>query len=202
MSLAFSENSKGYLMPHENNLPLAAKDPIQEAQDWCRDLLVMDSTCVVVGLGAGFHIAELVKRKKMTRIYVVDSRPGLVNVFRSQFPELEKIVDVVILENGDSLLGHEIMDDVIQMNLSAVAFLPCWPKNDALLRTFHRHLSGRSRESLEIFFKKYGIRKDILIKDEAGQRYLNIKDLELLIQEDVPNYLRLNCFRILKELIL
>ena len=202
MSLGFSENSEGYLIPHENNLALAAQNPMQEAQQWCRETLVMDSSCVVVGLGAGFHIAELAKQKKMKKIYVVDSRPGLVNVFRKQFPELKDNVEVVIIENGKSLLSHEIMNEVIQMNLSALAFAPCWPKNDLLLKTFHRHLSGRSPESLDLFFKKYGIRKDIQIKDESGQRYLNIRDLELMIQVDVPTYLRLNCFRILKELIL
>ncbi len=175
---------------------------IQEAHEWCRDCLVMDSTCMVVGLGDGLHVAELAKRKKMTKIYVVESRPHLINAFRSQFPELEATVEVILLENEDSLLGHKIMDEVIQRNLSAFAFPSSWPKNDKILGAAHRHLTGRSRQSLEIFLKKYGIRKDIQIKDEAGQRYLNIKDLELMIQEDVPSYLRLNCFRILKELIL
>ena len=85
MSLAFSENMNGYLIPHDDNYPLAAKDPVLQAEEWCRDSLIMDSTCVVVGLGAGFHIAELVKKKKMSKIYVVDSRPGLVNIFRNQF---------------------------------------------------------------------------------------------------------------------
>ncbi len=184
------------------NQLLTEKDPVQEAQKWCQDSLIMDSSCIVVGLGNGFHIAEIVEQKKMMKVFVVDHRPGLMNMFRKQFPELKNIVEIVILESSDRLLRHEIMDQVIRENLSALAFTPCWPKNDNLLATFHRHLSGRSRESLEMFFKKYGIRKDIQIKDESGQRYLNIKDLEILIQEDVPSYLRLNCFRILKELIL
>ncbi len=202
MNLCFSENAEGFLIPHENNLSLTGKDPVLEAEQWCRDTLVLDKTCVVVGLGAGFHIAELVKQKKMEKVFVVDTRPGLMNMFRKQFPELHEKVEIIILENGDSLLAHEIMDEVIEHNMSALAFAPCWPKNDLSLRTFHRHLSGRSKESLNLFLKKYGIKKDIQIKDETGQRYLNIKDLELLIQEDVPSYLRLNCFRILKELIL
>ena len=184
------------------NLTHHEKDPVQEAHEWCRDCLVMDSTCVVVGLGGGLHIVELATRKKMTKIYVVESRPGLVNAFRKQFPDLEDTVEVILLENEDTLLGHQIMDEVIEKNLSAFAFPTCWPKNDKVLGAAHRHLTGRSRQSLEIFLKKYGIRKDIQIKDEAGHRYLNIKDLEVMIQEDVPSYLRLNCFRILKELIL
>ena len=202
MSLEFSENTQGFLIPHENNHSLAGKDPLLEAKQWCRDTHTIDSTCVVVGLGAGFHLAELVKQKKMEKIFVVDRRPGLVNVFRKQFPQLRNIVEIIIVENEMSLLAHEIMSEVIETNISALAFAPCWPKNDQMLKAFHRHLSGRSSESLTLFLKKYGIKRDIQIKDETGQRYLNIKDLELLIQEDVPAYLRLNCFRILKELIL
>ncbi len=202
MNIEFSENTQGFLIPHEDNHSLAGHDPIIEAEQWCRDTPTIDSTCVVVGLGAGFHIAKLVKQKKMEKVFVVDRRPGLVNVFRKQFPQLRSKVEIIIVENEKSLLAHEIMNEVIETHISALAFDPCWHKNDQTLKAFHRHLSGRSAESLSLFLKKYGINKDIQIKDETGQRYLNIKDLEILIQEEVPAYLRLNCFRILKELIL
>lgn len=175
---------------------------LEAAVHWCRETLVMDSTCVIVGLGSGFHIAELIKQNKMDKVYVVDHRPQLVAAFQSQFPDLQEKVEVIIIKDEPSLMGHKLMDQVIEHNLSSLAFSVCWPAGDVILKNLHRHLSGRSKESLEIFFSKYGIKKDIQIQDESGNRYLNIRDLEMMIQEEVPSYLRLNCFRILKELIL
>lgn len=174
----------------------------QEATQWCHETLVMDSTCVVVGLGSGVHIAELAQQKKMAKIFVIDSIPSLAPVFYDRYPELKDLVEIIILSSESELMDHPVMNQVIENNLSSVAFVPSWPKTDSLLKNFHRHLSGRSKESLNLFFNKYGIRKDIQIQDESGNRYLNIRDLEIMIQEEVPSYLRLNCFRILKELIL
>lgn len=181
---------------------MSGLDLAEEAIQWCRETLVMDSICVVVGLGSGLHVAEMVKHNKMKKIYVVDNRPELMDLFQKQYPELHNIVEVIIAEDSDSLLTHELMTEVIEHNMSSLAFSSCWPKTDLFFKNCHRHLSGRSKESLELFFNAYGIKKDIQIQDESGNRYLNIRDLEMMIQEDVPPYLRLNCFRILKELIL
>jgi hypothetical protein len=202
MNINFAENTEGFLIPFENERSLVAQDPWSQAREWCREILVIDKECIVVGLGAGFHLAEMIQQKRLSKVYVVDSRPGLVNIFRSQFPELADIVQIILVEDSQSLLQHEIMEEVIEKSLSVFAFTPCWPENDTVFRSFHRHLCGRSAESLELFFKSRGLKKDIQIRDETGKRYLTIKDLEILIQEEVPAYLRLNCFRILKELIL
>lgn len=197
MQLSYSQSVDGYLVPKD----MTSQDPWQEARQWCQELLVMDRHCVVVGLGAGFHVAELARTKNLEKIYVIDTRPGLVNMFRKQFPELSESVEVIILENANSVLKHEIMDEVIDAGLSAFAFVSCWQNKSEVFSAIHRHVTGRSRESLEYFFKKNGIRSDFQIRDESGKSYLSIKDLEMLIQGDVSPYLRLNCFRILKELI-
>jgi hypothetical protein len=90
----------------------------------------------------------------------------------------------------------------IEKTLSSYAYTASWPHGDPTLPIFHRHLTGRSQESLQLFFSRKGMSQKIEIREQAGGKYLSIKDLEVLIQEDVSPYLRLNCFRILKELII
>lgn len=164
--------------------------------------MILDKECVVVGLGSGEHIAEMVNQKKLEKIYVIDSRPELVPAFKSKFPELETIVETIILRTTGDLFRHEIMSKVIEKTLSTFAYTASWPAGDPTLAIFHRHLTGRSQESLQLFFDRRGMTQKVEVREEAGNRYLSIKDLEVLIQEDVSPFLRLNCFRILKELII
>jgi hypothetical protein len=169
---------------------------------WPEKLLFLDKECIVVGLGSGQHIADLVRVKNLQKIYVVDTREDLVEPFRAQFPELMSVVEIFIVASPADLLKHEIMTVVIEKNLSAYAHTASWPKGDLTLAVFHRHLTGRSQESLQLFFNRKGIKQEVRLSKVSGEMYLSIKDLEVLIQEDVSPYLRLNCFRILKELII
>ena len=98
---------------------------LDTAVHWCRETLVMDSICVVVGLGSGVHVAELIKQNKMDKVYVVDHRSHLVTAFRSQFPELQEKVELIIVKDEASLMGHKLMDQVIEHNLSSLAFSAC-----------------------------------------------------------------------------
>ena len=177
-------------------------DPWDQARAWCNQLLIVDKKCVVVGLGSGLHIVELIRQKNMEKVYVVDCKQGFSSMFRKLYPEYNDIVDIIIVDDADQLLKHEVMNEVITKGLSAFAYSGAWAEGNGFYSAAHRHLTGRSFESLQLFFSRNGIKQDIEIKTEANGRYLSIKDLEIMIQEDVSPYLRLNCFRILKELII
>src|SRR4051812_45058027 len=100
------------------------------AEIWCRDILLLDSECIVVGLGEGDHITELIRQKRLSKIFVVDCRPELSKAFQKKFPELNSQIEVITLENDRDILSHPIMEKVLESNLSALAFSDCWPANN------------------------------------------------------------------------
>jgi spermidine synthase len=177
-------------------------DPWDQARAWCNQLLIKDKQCVVVGLGSGLHIVELIRQKNLQKVYVIDCKDGFTNMFRKLYPEYNDIVEIIIIADASEILKHEIMAEVIAKGLSSFAYSAAWTNRDDFYNLVHRHLTGRSFESLQLFFARQGIQQEIQIKDDKGAKYLSIKDLDLMIQEDVSPYLRLNCFRILKELII
>lgn len=171
-------------------------------ETWLKDLVFVDKECIVMGLGEGLHILEMIREKSFLKIYVVETRGDLIESFKNRYPQLHHVVEIIHLQKAEDIFEHPLMTVSLDKCLSVYAYRDCWKDHQELFTKAHRHLTGRSEESLNLFFQVHGLRKDIRIHDEGGRKYLSFKDLIMLIQEDIPPYLRLNCFRILKELIL
>lgn len=74
----------------------SAVDPHKEASqlidhEW--DKLKDVQSIIVLGLGGGFHIAELLKRKNFN-IFVIEAEKELISAMNARWPELMKQIDV------------------------------------------------------------------------------------------------------------
>jgi hypothetical protein len=74
----------------------SAVDPRKEASsfidhEW--DKLKDVQTVIVFGLGGGFHVAELLKRKNFD-VYVIEAEGSLIAAMNERWPELMKQIDV------------------------------------------------------------------------------------------------------------
>lgn len=199
--ISFSENHESCLVSFEEGQPLASlRDPRGEALKWVYSLGAFPSShIVVVGLGSGFHISALADLDPTVRITVVDSRASLIPVFRSQFPELEGRVEILIAENVQELMKSDLYAEVARDRAYVLSFRECWGSQSSQFSGFFAHLTGRSAEAVRYHFEELGINMKALYFQ--SNNLLSIKDVLPVVEASVMPENKKQIFRALGELV-
>lgn len=199
--ISFSENHESSLISFEEGQALASlRDPRGEALKWVYSLGAFPSNhIVVIGLGSGFHISALADLDPSVTITVVDSREALIPVFRSQFPELEGRVNILIAENVQDLVKSDLYSDVVRDRAYVLSFRECWGNQVNLYSEFFAHLTGRSAESVKYHFEEFGINMKALYFQ--NNNLLSIKDVLPVVEASVMPENKKQIFRALGELV-
>ncbi|HEX7675402.1 MAG TPA: hypothetical protein VF412_14600 [Bdellovibrio sp.] len=199
--ISFSENHESSLISFEEGQALASlRDPRGEALKWVYSLGAFPSNhIVVIGLGSGFHISALADLDPGVTITVVDSREALIPVFRSQFPELDGRVNILIAENVQDLVRSDLYSDVVRDRAYVLSFRECWGNQVSLYSEFFAHLTGRSAESVKYHFEEFGINMKALYFQ--NNNLLSIKDVLPVVEASVMPENKKQIFRALGELV-
>lgn len=203
MSLVeFRENQNGQLLAYEDGVALCStRDPRKEALNWVLQSKIMDRRVIVIGLGNGYHVYELIKSGKADQVIVVDSRPQLISIFRAQFPEIESQVEIQIFDQVTTILHDSFMDMVAEEALSVLSFRPSWGSQQDLFEEFFKVLTGRSVAGLNFFLKKFGFTQGVEEHVHVQGRLLSIKDLSLIVDTANEGHPQASVVRVLRELI-
>lgn len=199
--ITFSENHESALIPFEAGQSLASlRDPRGEGLKWVYSLGVIPTAhVVVVGLGSGFHIAALADIDPHLKITVVESRESLLSVFRSQFPELEDRVEVVIVQEGQDIFKTELFQEVIAQRSYVLSFRECWGQQVNFFSELFAHLTGRTLDSVKYHFEEFGINIKALYIQQNN--LLSIKDVLPVVEASVMPENKKQIFRVLGELV-
>lgn len=199
--ITFSENHESLLISFEEGQALASmQDPHAEALKWVYSLGAFPSQHVVIaGLGSGFHISALADLDPTVQITVVDSREALIPVFKSQFPELAKRVNILISENIQDLMKSDLYAEVVRDRAYVISFRECWGSQMNLFSEFFAHLTGRTAESVRFHFAEMGINLKALYFQ--NDNLLSIKDVLPAVEASLMAENKKQIFRVLGELV-
>lgn len=199
--ITFSENHESSLIAFEAGRALANfSNPQAEALRWSYSLGSLPARhVIIVGLGAGFHVAALADLDPDLKITVVDNRPGLLPVFRSQFSELSERVEVVIFQNAEDLFKTELYQEVLNQRCFVLSFQECWGENSTIFANAFAHLTGRSIESVKSHFEEFGINIKAVYRQNKSM--LSIKDVLPAVEASQATETQKNVFRTLGELV-
>ena len=199
--ITFSENHESSLIAFEAGRALANfTNPQAEALKWSYSLgSIPTSHVVIVGLGAGFHVAALADLDPHLKITVVDHRPGLLPVFNSQFSELSERVEVVIFQNAEDLFKTDLFQEVLNQRCFVLSFQECWGESSTIFANAFAHLTGRSVESVKSHFEDFGI--NIKAFCMQNKNMLSIKDVLPAVESSNATEKEKNAFRTLGELV-
>ncbi|KYG69444.1 hypothetical protein AZI87_09695 [Bdellovibrio bacteriovorus] len=201
MSITFSENHESSLVAFESGESLASlRDPRGEGLKWVYSLgAIPTSHVVVVGLGSGFHIAALADVDPSLKISVVESRESLIPVFRSQFPELQDRVEIVIIQDVQDIYKGEFFQEILNNRSYVLSFKECWGQNVQFFSEVFAGLTGRSVESVKYHFEEFSINMKALYLEQ--NKLLSIKDVIPVVEASVMPENKKQIFRILGELV-
>lgn len=199
--ITFSENHESSLVAFEAGRSLANfSNPQAEALKWSYSLGSLPTKhVIIVGLGAGFHVAALADLDPQLRITVIDNRPGLLPVFHSQFSELKERVEVVIFQNAEDLFKTELYQEVLNQKCFVLSFQECWGESSALFAQAFAHLTGRSVESVKNHFEEFGINIKAIFMQNRNM--LSLKDVLPAVESSQSSENEKNAFRTLGELV-
>ncbi len=199
--ITFSENHESSLVAFEEGQALASlRDPRGEALKWAYSLGVLPAShIIVVGLGAGFHVAALADIDPGVRITVIESRESLIPVFRSQFPELAERVEVCIVQDAQELFRSDLFQEVLEHQSFVISFRECWGQQAAFFSEAFAHLTGRSVESVRYHFEDFGINMKALYM--RPDQLLSIKDVIPVVEASTMSERNKQIFRVLGELV-
>ncbi len=199
--ITFSENHESSLVAFEEGQALASlRDPRGEGLKWAYSLGVLPAEhVVVVGLGAGFHVAALADVDPDVRITVIESRESLIPVFRSQFPDLEDRVEIRVVQTAQDLFKSELFQEVLNHRSFVLSFHECWGAQAQFFTECFAHLTGRSVESVRYHFEEFGINMKALYLQP--NQLLSINDVIPVIEASAMPETNKQIFRVLGELV-
>lgn len=199
--ITFSENHESSLVAFEEGQALASlRDPRGEALKWAYSLGVLPAEhVVVIGLGAGFHVAALADVDPEVRITVVESRESLIPVFRSQFPDLEDRVEIRVVQTAQDIFRSELFQEVLNHRTFVLTFQECWGAQSEIFTEAFAHLTGRSVESVRYHFEQFGINMKALYLN--SQQLLSINDVIPVVEAAAIPETNKQIFRVLGELV-
>lgn len=175
---------------------------VEQAYEWAQALKIKESEVIVLGLGAGFHVEEILKLPHVKKVHILDSRVQLKFAFEEQFKHLLNKVSITILESPQALLEHELFYLAAKNALSTLCFQPSWGDQADLFEHFYLNLTGRTRNALEKILKFYGHSLEISEVIQDTNKVLSIKDLSLVVDMNPSLYPQFSAVKVLRELVI
>lgn len=153
-------------------------DPLQEALTWSqRANLKNIEQVVVLGLGAGHHIEELVKQNPKTKVTVIDVRPELFDIFEQNYPLLTDQIRLFNLRDGFDF-DDRIYNFLEKFQPTVLCFKPAWNNHEKYFSDLFASFTFRNLKMIERSLKKE-IENDVfdLSQLTAEKNLIHLKNL-------------------------
>lgn len=195
------------VLKKDGRLLASSVDPQREAVKWA-DLISAsappDDLVVVLGLGSGYHVLELMLRRPASQILVIESDRELFEITLRHFPDLCK-VRILIEPVWQNLMNSEVFCGAVEGVYSVAVHGPSASIDSEFVKAVEVLLRGRDPKAFFILLKRRPELQAILQKEEVAHlehEQVNIKTLQRLFghQPSVTRERRL--WRILEELVL
>jgi hypothetical protein len=144
-----TEKMKARELIFEGRQLCSSRDPLKEARIWCDLMLASEKNGPsghywVIGLGAGYHIEELARRRNESVISVIEGRESLAHTFSSWGKALH---GQVLIENISS--SAELFESpsflIYGLEFSSIfRFAPCLQGAESWASCLEADLLGRS----------------------------------------------------------
>lgn len=183
-------------------------DPLREAKQWCETLAAgTGETIIVLGIGCGYHIAELKVRRPQSPVLAIDCDARVAARARDFCPVLE--ADGLVIEpDWQKLVGNSAVRDALGGPYRVARHAPSLAVEPEYFQAVDRLLRGRDKLSFLFLLKA---RPEILglldadalcdegiFKDEA----VSIKTMQKLFASRPNSTRERRLWRILEELVI
>lgn len=181
-------SQSGHLILKWNGRNLSSeRDPIKEAQSWVHlqsELIAGAPTIIVLGLGSGFHLAQLRREWPECQIIAIESRQSIAEtIWESTSSDLSEI-DVVVANDMDALMSHALIRQAVKHRYALLMHPSCYITDKEFYREAKKFLLARDLKSLRFFIEQRAELKHVfdfeaLVADSKKKEILSIKDLPL-----------------------
>lgn len=172
-------SKNGALVVTENEMSLCSTyDPLQEASSWVQRLdLKSLKQALVLGLGAGHHVEELLKQAPDVHLTVVDNRPELFELFEAHRSLLADRVQFFCIQGG-SHLDDRIFNFIEDFQPTVLAFRPAWKNHEKHFSDLFTSLTFRNLQMIERAVKSQ-IKNEVFDFDrlKSEKNILHLKNL-------------------------
>ena len=148
-------SKNGALVVKENENALCSTyEPLQEASNWVQRIDTKKiQQALVLGLGAGHHIEELVKQAPHIQLSVLDHRSQLVELFETHHPFVFDRVKFFCFhkENG---IDDRLYDFVEDLQPTILCFRPSWKGHEIFYADLFASLTFRNLQRIERSLKR------------------------------------------------
>lgn len=199
MSVILFSEAEGRLLPREDGRPLCSARFQEEADQWVGKQNLSAPVAVIVGLGAGFHVAAWLNANPASRAIVIDPRPSLVRPFLNANAALADRIEIHVIDSVEGLIDHDVMSEIADGLPPVLLFRPAFGAQGALFEKFFATLTGRNRAGLSYFMGRFGMPADAEISEDG--RLLTIRDLGLVVDSAPDHMPHANAVRVLRELV-
>jgi hypothetical protein len=186
----------------------SSRDPLKEAKGWCDLMLAAEkngpaSHYWVIGLGAGFHIEELARRRNESVISVIEFRESLVDSFLEDSSWGKALRGQVLVErvSGTQELFQSRSFLVYGLQFSRVfRFIPCLQGLEDWSSAVESDLLGRSPSGFKTISKLLDLSIPGFESRIRENESINIKMIDSLF-DGAPMSEQKKMVSLLKELV-
>ncbi|MEK6774747.1 MAG: hypothetical protein AABY64_12460 [Bdellovibrionota bacterium] len=179
MKINTQVSKNGALVVNENEEALCSTyDPLHEASTWVQRIDIKNiKQALVLGLGAGHHIEELLKQGPDIKLSVLDCRPNLFEIFETHRPLIADRFQFFCIGEGPDL-DDRIFNFVEDCQPTVLCFKPAWKNHETFFSNLFASLTFRNLQMIEKSLK-VEIEKDVFdtSKLEAQKNLLHLKNL-------------------------
>ncbi len=159
-------------------------DPLQEASAWVQRVMpARMEQVLILGLGAGHHVEEILKQAPETRISVLDHRPQLIEIFESHRPLISDRVQFFCIHQGDEM-DDRIFNFVEDVQPTILCFRPAWKNHESFFADLFASLTFRNLQMIERSLKRE-IQNNVfdISRLSAEKNLLHLKNLYESLQD-------------------
>ncbi len=148
-------SKNGAIVICENGEALCSTyDPLEEAAAWVqRANLKNIEQVVVLGLGSGHHIDELLKQNPQIKITVIDVRSELFDIFEQNYPLTADRIKLFNLHEGTEF-DDRIYNFLEKFQPTILCFKPAWKNHEKYFSDLFASFTFRNLKMIERSFKE------------------------------------------------
>jgi hypothetical protein len=183
-------------------------DPVREAATWTNKALAQAGArdaFVILGLGSGHHVAELLARRPNAPLIVVENDKDILSEALKICPQIKR--SQVVLETDVLKLGdHAVVRDVVGSIYRVCSYGPSFQIDDEFFSGAERFFFGRDKLSFLLLLKTrpefLAILNPVAIHEIPLNEPVSVKTLQRIFAPQALSSRERRLWRILEELVL
>lgn len=178
MSLQWKSNERQQVIAFENDISLcSSKDPQKEAEQWLlKHDLTQTEHVLVLGLGAGHHIQQLLNVKKFKTITVIETRPQLIEAFEEYFPLESERVSFFHIKNH--LIEEKLFQFLSDKQPTVLSFRPAWGSSSSIFEDLFSKMTFRNLQMIQKYLKENDLGQEVNIdKLDEEKNLIHLKNI-------------------------